>query len=121
MEKQLKKIISYIKKNYNDLKKSDIDGKELVIFATGDFSGEYGYGSSDLQAWGVDKNGKLFWAFASGCSCLCDAGTKEKDLKVFEVGEFNLDNTNILKAIGLFLVDKDEFKKSIKSYSYRSW
>lgn len=120
MEKQVKKIINWIKKNYDSLPESIIEGKKLVIFATGDFRGEYGFGSSDLKAWGVDESGKLFWAYASGCSCNCGAGTEEKTIKIFEVEKFE-DDTDIVKAVGLFNTNKDLFKKSINSYEYKSW
>lgn len=121
MDKKLKKIASWIKKNYKELPESNIDGKKLVIFATGDFSGEYGYGSSDLESWGVDSEGKLFWAYASGCSCNCGADTEEKTFKVFELQKIENDETDILKAIGLFEISKEDFKKSINSYNYQSY
>lgn len=121
MQEQVKQIIDWIKKNYAKLPVSNIDGKELVIFATGDFSGEYGYGSSDLESWGVDKDGKLFWAYASGCSCDCGAGVEEKTLKVFELEKFEDGQTDILKAIGLFNSDKNKFKESIQGYEYKSY
>ena len=120
METQVKKICSWIKKNYKDLPKSKIDGKELVIFATGDFNGEYGWGSSDLESWGVDETGKLFWAYASGCSCNCGADTEEKTFKIFAVNGYK-DETDLLKIIGLFTSDKQAFKKSISSYEYNSY
>lgn len=42
---KLNKMISWLKRNYKDLPKSNIDGTEIVIFATGNFEGEYGWGS----------------------------------------------------------------------------
>ena len=87
----LTKICKFIKSNYKELPKSDIDKKELVIFATGDFDGEYGYGSSDLDSYGVDIDGKLYWAFASGCSCYCSAGSEEKSVKIVEIKNLDQD------------------------------
>jgi hypothetical protein len=121
MEKELKKIIKWIKENYKDLPKSKIDDKELIIFSTGDFSGEYGYGSSDLKSWGVDKDGKFFWAFASGCSCYCGTDAEEKDIKLFEVEKYPYSETDLLKVIGLFNTDIEKFKENIASYEYSSW
>lgn len=124
MKEKLEKIGKWVKKNYKDLPKSSIDGKELVIFATGDFSGEYGYGSSDLQSWGFDAGGKLFWAYASGCSCNCSAGIEEADEKTWKVLQatpMGEDNTDLLKQIGLFEIDKEAFRKGIGSYSYESY
>jgi hypothetical protein len=121
MKEKLEQIAEWIKANYKDLPESDIDGKKLVIFATGDFSGEYGYGSSDLNSWGVDVDGKIFWAYASGCSCNCDAGTDEKTSKVLEAMPMSEDDTDLLKQIALFDLDKKAFQSSIGSYNYRSY
>lgn len=120
MEKEIKKIVAYIKKNYNRLKKSNIDNKELVIFATGDFSGEYGYGSSDLEGWGVDIDGKLYWVYASGCSCNCSAGSDKKTIKMF-IAEPQEGCTDIMKAIGLFNTNKKKFDESLSELSYESY
>lgn len=120
INKEINKIANWIKKNYTRLPKSKIEGKELVIFATGDFGGEYGYGSSDLKSYGVDRDGRLFWAYASGCSCNCDAGTEERTIKLFQVN--NLDgDTDILRAISLFKTDMAKFEESITSHEYTSW
>ncbi len=121
MKEKLQKIAKWIKKNYTELPKSVIDDKELVIFATGDFSGEYGYGSSDLEGWGVDKDGKMFWAYASGCSCNCSAGTEEKEWKIMEATPLSEGGTDLMAKIGLFEVDKEKFKESIGSHSYSSY
>lgn len=118
---EITKIIKWIKDHYSELPESNIDGQKLVIFATGDFSGEYGWGSSDLEGWGVDEDGKLYWAYASGCSCNCGAGTVEKTVKVFELEKFEDGQTDILKAIGLFITDKEKFKQSIESHEYKSY
>lgn len=121
-ENNLVKLISWIKRNYKDLPKSIVEGKELVIFSTGDFSGEYGWGSSDLKSWGVDSSGKLFWAYASGCSCGCSAGTEEKTVKIFESEiPSDLSGTDIENAVNKFIADREEFKKSISSYEYKSY
>lgn len=121
MREKLEEIAKWIKDNYKDLPESDIDGKKLVIFATGDFSGEYGYGSSDLNSYGVDEAGKIFWAYASGCSCQCGAGTKEKTSKVLEAMPLSEDSTDLLSKITLFESDKEKFKSSIGSYNYQSY
>ena len=119
----LTKICNWIKDNYDSLPKSNINGKELVIFSTGDFGGEYGYGSSDLESWGVDNEGKLFWAFASGCSCYCNTSIEEKTMKVFEVTDINnmIDATDICKKIVLFDSDIRLFKESITIHVYSDW
>ena len=112
-------MLKLLKDNYEKLPKSKIDEEEFVIFATGKFEGEYGYGSSDLESYGIDKNGKLYWIYASGCSCHCDTWSEEKDIKVFEITE--KDPTDILKQFELFNLDKDEFLKGIKSYDYENF
>ena len=122
MKNNLIKLIKWVKKNYDSLPKSIIEGKELVIFATGDFGEEYGYGSSDLKAWGVDKEGKLFWAYASGCSCCCAAGTDEKTVKIFEAeipSEFQ--STDLSSSVNMFIADLENFKEKISSHEYESW
>lgn len=120
----LNDICNYIKDNYKNLPKSKINEKELVIFAIGGFYGEYGHGSSDLQSYGVDFNGDLFWAFASGCSCNCGAGIKfqEKTIKLTKIKDIeDVLAESVLKMIRLFLINKEEFVKSLKSYEYSSW
>ena len=118
----LTEICEYIKNNYSELEKSTIEKKELVIFATGNFDGEYGYGSSDLNSYGVDKEGKLYWAFASGCSCYCSADTEEKTVKIIEIGDFYQDFIEgIKKALTLFNEDKNKFKESIDSHNYDAY
>jgi len=122
METKIKKIVDYIKKNYNRLPKSKLDDEEVVIFTTGDFSGEYGYGSSDLEGYGVDKNGKLVWVYASGCSCNCGTGMEEKSIKTFGIEKIPDDvSDDLLKMIGLFEIDKAKFDSNIGSYIYNSY
>ena len=121
MKDKLEKIAKWIKENYSTLPESDIDGKKLVIFATGDFAGEYGYGSSDLDSWGVDDNGRIFWAYASGCSCNCNAGSEEKTSKVLEAIPLTDDSTDLSRKVTLFETDLDKFKSEIVSYSYQSY
>lgn len=113
-------LAAWVKKNFVELPISNIDGKELVIIATGDFDGEYGYGSSDLESWGIDKDGRLFWAYASGCSCNCGAGTEEKSFKAFEIDN-QQKNVKIQEALSMFNNDPDKFRKSLQAYEYKSY
>lgn len=120
MKKDIQNIKDWIVKNYSKLPESEINEKKLVIFATGDFSGEYGYGSADLESWGVDSEGRLFWAYASGCSCGTSADVEEKTIKMFEA-EPMTENTDITKAIELFKKDEDGFAESISSHNYSDY
>lgn len=134
----LEKLCKWIKENFDSLPISKIggdskyvdkkwirtDAKELVIFATGKFEGEYGFGSSDLESWGVDREGKLFWAFASGCSCSCSSGVEDINnmtLKLFEVEKRRCEVTNIKDKVELFISDINSFKESLDSYDYCDW
>lgn len=122
MEKEVKKILKYIVSNYDKFNKSKLDNDEFVIFATGDFGGEYGYGSSDLEGFATNETGKLFWVYASGCSCNCNTGSEEKDLKIFEITKLPDDVSNdLLRMIGLFGTSKEEFVKNVGSYNYQSY
>lgn len=122
MKKKIEKIVQYIHKNWEKFPKSFLDKEEYVIFSTGDFGGEYGYGSSDLEGYGVNKKGKLVWVFASGCSCSCSTGSAEKDLKSFEITNIPEDvSKDLLKRIGEFDTDKKLFIKNTITCSYDSY
>jgi hypothetical protein len=122
MKEQIQKIVKYIHKNYDKFPKSKLDGEEMVIFATGDFGGEYGYGSSDLDGFAVNKDGKLLWVYASGCSCNCGTGSEEKDIKKFELIEIPDDvSKDLLKRIGEFEINKELFIKNTESHEYNSY
>lgn len=122
MKEEIQKILEYIVKNYEKFAKSKLDGEEFVVFATGDFEGEYGYGSSDLDGFATNKTGKLFWVYASGCSCNCSAGSEEKDLKILEITELPDDvSSDLLKMIGVFNTSKEDFIKKVGSYDYESY
>lgn len=119
MEKEIKKIVDFINKNWDKFPKSYLNKEEFVIFATGDFSGEYGYGSSDLEGYGVNKNGKLVWVYASGCSCNCGTDAEEKDIKKFLLEQIPDDvSIDLKKRIVEFNENIDNFIKNTIECSY---
>jgi hypothetical protein len=121
-KKILENLIEWLTRNYKNLPKSNIDGEEIVIFATGNFDDEYGYGSSDLDSFGINKDGKIVYAFASGCSCYCGAGVEdgvEVTEKLFTLKGVNEDLAeDIIKQIKQFEVEN---KIEIASYEYESY
>lgn len=119
---ELQKLITWLKNNYKDLPKSKIDGEEIVIFATGDFGGEYGYGSSDLDSFGINEKGNIVYAYASGCSCYCGAGVDEGaeiTEKLFTLKNVDEDLAqDVIKQIDTFIKNN---KIEISDYNYGSY
>ena len=90
-------IREYVKELYDALPKSNFNDQELVVILEID-NQDYGYGSHSYSGLGVDRDGKLFYCFSSGCSCSGECGVSEPHghdttTKKFEVdgGAFDLD------------------------------
>jgi hypothetical protein len=80
-------IVTYVKKNYDKLPKSNFNADELVIVLN-IRNEDYGYGNHSYEGVGINRDGKIFWCFSSGCSCTGSCEVNEhtkKDLKKFEV------------------------------------
>ena len=91
-------IQEYVAENWESLPKSTFNGDELVIVS--EIKNEdWGYGNHSYSGVGVNKEGKLFWTYSSGCSCNGSCGMDHKsDFKVLEVQEgFKLPTENFEK------------------------
>lgn len=81
----LEEAIKIIIDNWDKLENDAIEGIEAVWFYLSSHSFSY---DIDDEKIGVKKDGKLVWAFASGCSCWDGSWNTEecptKDMKVFE-------------------------------------
>lgn len=93
-------IDTYVKKHYDELPKSTFNEKELVVVLELQ-NDDYGYGSHSYSGVGIDRDGKIFYCFSSGCSCTgeCDIEAPHghnNTLKRFEVGgqAFDLKSIN---------------------------
>lgn len=62
------KLVSYIKRNYDDLPKSRFDEEECVVVRENEHS-DYGHGHHTYEGVGVTKEGNIVWCYSSGCSC----------------------------------------------------
>lgn len=81
------KLQTYVQNNWEKLPKSSFDGDEMVIVEVKEDE-DYGWGHHSYEAFGIDKEGKSYWVFSSGCSCNGSVNTEHSDdktLKVFEL------------------------------------
>jgi hypothetical protein len=83
-------IQNYVKKNFEKLPKSTFNGEELVTVLILK-NEDWGYGHHMFEGVAIDKDGKVFWCYSSGCSCDGSCSTEHKaDLKKFETEGFDL-------------------------------
>ena len=95
-------ITTYVKKNYDRLPKSTFNYQELVVVLQIQ-NENYGYGNHSYSGVGIDRDGKIFYCFSSGCSCTGDCGITEAHghgttLKKVEVNGQAFDLQSIIAA-----------------------
>jgi hypothetical protein len=73
-------IISYVKRNYEKLPKSNFDGQSLVVVKEIE-NEDYGYGHHSYEGVGIDEEGKVYWLFSSGCSCNASVSVDHREAK----------------------------------------
>ena len=83
----MKELIEYVKENYENLGAYAKDGVEAVWIASSDNADSY---EVDEEWLGVQKDGTVMWAYASGCSCWDgDYSTTPLDEKTIKTSKFN--------------------------------
>jgi hypothetical protein len=92
-------IVDYVRENYDALEKSNFNDQELVVVLTLQDNNE-GWGNHSYSGVGVDRDGKIWYCFSSGCSCNGSCGISEPhghntELKKFEVDGQAFDLTDI--------------------------
>ena len=105
-------IQEYVKNNYSSLPKSSFDGQPCVIVKqiTND---DYGYGHHIYEGIGVTEDGKIIWAYSSGCSCEGSVSTTpHSDEKTVKVLGADFD----LSALDPAEVDFEELCVTMSSY-----
>jgi len=91
----MKGVIAYVTENYDALPKSFFNEDEVVIVLEVR-NDDHGYGNHSYEGVGIDRTGKVFWCFSSGCSCDGSCGMQhENDLKKFQVGEGDFDMDSV--------------------------
>jgi hypothetical protein len=92
-------ITTYVKKNWDKLEKSKFNDQEIVVVLQIQ-NEDYGYGNHSYSGVGVDRDGKIWYCFSSGCSCTGDCGITEPHghnttLKKFEIDGQAFDLTEV--------------------------
>jgi len=93
-------IVEYVRENYDALPKSNFNKQEVVVVL--EIANEdWGYGHHSYSGVAVDREGKIWYGFSSGCSCNGDCGLTEQahghdtEFKKFEVDGQAFDLTDI--------------------------
>lgn len=104
-------IKNYILENWEKLPKSSFNGDECVIFlCTEDYNG--GYGHHGYAGYGIDKEGKIVYAYSSGCSCNGSCGLDHvKDIKTM-----NIKDPDMFDQIDPEKVNFNELEVSFSDY-----
>ena len=92
-------IVDYVRENYNSLPKSNFNEQEIVVVLEIQHE-DYGWGNHSYSGVGVDRDGRIWYCFSSGCSCNGSCGISEPhghntELKKFEVDGNSFDLTDI--------------------------
>jgi hypothetical protein len=92
-------IVEYVRDNYDALPKSNFNDQELVVVLEIRNDDE-GWGNHSYSGVGVDRDGKIWYCFSSGCSCNGSCGIEgphghDLELKKFEVDGQAFDLTDI--------------------------
>lgn len=99
-------VLEYVKLNYDTLPKSTFNDEEVVIVYEM-YNSQEGYGHHSYSAYGVDKTGKLFLCYSSGCSCSGGCGMDhEEDTKKLEIGETEFPNFNTPELINFSALEE---------------
>lgn len=78
-------VLDYVRENYGQLPKSTFNDEEVVIVFEMSNSNE-GWGNHSYSGYGVDRDGRLFYCFSSGCSCNGSCGVDHvEDTKKLEI------------------------------------
>ena len=87
-------VLEYVKANYAELPKSNFNNDEVVLVHS-TYDSDEGWGNHSYSGYGVDKEGRLYLCYSSGCSCSgsCDI-EHEEDTKKLEIEETNFTNFN---------------------------
>lgn len=87
-------VLNYVRENYDRLPKSTFNWDEVVIVYEM-YNSESGYGNHSYSAYGVDREGRLYLCFSSGCSCNGSCGIDHvPDTKKFEIDPTEFPNFN---------------------------
>lgn len=92
-------VLEYVKANWGTLPKSEFNEESVVIVHAMEASNE-GWGNHSYSGYGVDKEGKLFLCWSSGCSCRGSCGMDhEPDTKKLEIELTDFPNFNTPEKI----------------------
>jgi hypothetical protein len=90
----MSEISKYVIENWDTLPKSYFNEDEVVIIVEYNNS-EEGYGHHSYSGAGIDKEGRYYYCFSSGCSCNGSCGIDHKEtLKVLEISGEDISSLN---------------------------